>query len=119
MGFLGTLGAAVSIATSQTYDVDWADDKAKDAAIVHWKEVKEAADPALPLAGMRLTAEQKAKLDELLKGNSVFPEDPTHELLDGMPDAIPPASLNRIIGKIVDDCVKNHNHDNVPEIAKA
>ncbi|ORX70952.1 clathrin adaptor, mu subunit [Linderina pennispora] len=57
------------------------DPKTKDAAVRHWTDVKAKADPALPLAGLRLTAEQKAKLDELLKGASVFPDEPTEELL--------------------------------------
>ncbi|KAJ2002855.1 hypothetical protein H4R26_003390 [Coemansia thaxteri] len=110
MAFFATLKAAVNIATSQSYDIDWREPKVKEAAIVHWEEVKAAADPALPLAGLRLTAEQKSKLDELLKGESVFPDQPTDELLDGMPDAIPSASLNRICGSIIDNCLNNHNH---------
>ncbi|KAJ1726569.1 hypothetical protein LPJ61_005096 [Coemansia biformis] len=111
-----TASAAVSIATSATYDIDWKDTKVRDAAIVHWTTVKEKADAALPLAGLRLSKEQKAKLDELLKGKSVFPDEPTHVLLRDLPDAIPPASLGRIIGSVIDDCVKNHKHDVVPEI---
>ncbi|KAJ1665847.1 hypothetical protein IW140_002928 [Coemansia sp. RSA 1813] len=120
MGFLGSLvstaGAAASIITSADYDIDWKQQAPRDAAIQHWPEVKKKADAALPLAGLRLTAEQKAKLDELLKGEGVFPEEPTDVLLDGLPDAIPPASLNRIIGSVIDDCIKNHKHDSVPAI---
>ncbi|KAJ1752471.1 hypothetical protein LPJ79_001218 [Coemansia sp. RSA 1821] len=120
MGFLSgiasTAGAAISIATSASYDIDWKDSKVRDAVIVHWKVVKEKADAALPLAGLRLTKEQKAKLDELLKGKGVFPDVPTDVLLDGLPDAIPPASLNRIIGSVIDDCLKNHKHNEIPAI---
>ncbi|KAJ2520587.1 hypothetical protein GGH20_004448, partial [Coemansia sp. RSA 1937] len=47
-----TAGAAFSIATSGSYDIDWKDPKVRDAVIVHWKEVKEKADAALPLAGL-------------------------------------------------------------------
>ncbi|KAJ2865751.1 hypothetical protein GGI22_001440 [Coemansia erecta] len=121
MGFLGTIvstaGAAASIITSADYNIDWKEQAPRDAAIHHWPEVKKKADAALPLAGLRLTAEQKAKLDELLKGEGVFPEEPTEALLDGLPDAIPSASFNRIVGSIIDDCIKNHKHDSVPSIA--
>ncbi|KAJ2556566.1 hypothetical protein EV175_001923 [Coemansia sp. RSA 1933] len=120
MGIFGTIvstaGAAASIITSPDYNIDWKEQAPRDAAIQHWPEVKKKADAALPLAGLRLTAEQKAKLDELLKGESVFPDEPTEVLLDGLPDAIPPASLNRIIGSVIDDCIKNHKHDFVPAI---
>ncbi|KAJ1768975.1 hypothetical protein LPJ77_003225 [Coemansia sp. RSA 2523] len=112
-----TAGAAFSIATSGSYDIDWKDPKVRDAVIVHWKEVKEKADAALPLAGLRLTKEQKAKLDELLKQKGVFPDEPTDYLLDNLPDAIPPASLNRIIGGVIDDCLKNHDHKEIPTIS--
>ncbi|KAJ2317693.1 hypothetical protein H4S02_003467 [Coemansia sp. RSA 2611] len=116
-GIASTAGAAFSIATSATYDIDWKDIKVREAVIVHWKEVKEKADAALPLAGLRLTKEQKTKLDELLKHQGVFPNEPTDYLLDNLPDAIPPASLNRIIGGVIDDCLKNHNHHDIPTIA--
>ncbi|KAJ1986322.1 hypothetical protein GGI26_004188 [Coemansia sp. RSA 1358] len=111
-----TAGAAVSIISSADYEIDWKEKAPRDAAIQHWPEVKKKADAALPLAGLRLTAEQKQKLDELLKGEGEFPDEPTEVLLDGLPDAIPPASLNRIIGSVVDDCMKNHKHDTVPAI---
>ncbi|KAJ1946729.1 hypothetical protein FBU59_001966 [Linderina macrospora] len=110
MSFFSTLSTIASIATSPNYDIDWKDPKTKDAAIRHWTEVKAKADPALPLAGLRLTAEQKAKLDELLKGASVFPDEPTEELLLGLPDAIPPASLNRICGSVINQCLTEHKH---------
>ncbi|KAJ2785109.1 hypothetical protein H4R18_000697 [Coemansia javaensis] len=120
MGFLSaiasTASAAVSIATSATYDIDWKSPEVREAVIVHWAAVKEKADAALPLAGLRLSAEQKARLDVLLKGKKVFPDQPTEVLLDGLPDAIPPASLNRIIGSIIDECLKGHKHDAVPAI---
>ncbi|KAJ2693328.1 hypothetical protein H4R19_006025 [Coemansia spiralis] len=111
-----TASAAISIATSATYDIDWSDAKVRDATIVHWAVVKEKADAALPLAGLRLSAEQKKRLDELLKGEKVFPDQLTHALIRDLPDAIPPASLNRIIGSVIDDCIKNHKHDEIPEI---
>ncbi|KAJ2765640.1 hypothetical protein IWQ56_004018 [Coemansia nantahalensis] len=111
-----TASAAISIATSANYDIDWSDAKVSDAAIVHWTVVKEKADAALPLAGLRLTAEQKKRLDQLLKGESVLPDQPTHALLRGLPEAIPPASLNRIVGSVIDECIKSHKHDEVPEI---
>ncbi|KAJ2162954.1 hypothetical protein GGF46_000140 [Coemansia sp. RSA 552] len=117
MGFFSTVGAAVSIATSATYDIDWKSQQVREAVIIHWKEIKEKADNALPLASLRLTTEQKAKLDELLKNKGVFPDEPTDVLLDGLPDAIPPVSLNRIVGSVIDDCIKNHKHDSVPKIA--
>ncbi|KAJ2335867.1 hypothetical protein GGI00_001141 [Coemansia sp. RSA 2681] len=110
MAFFSTLKAAVSIATSASYDIDWKKPEVREAAITHWKEVKASADPALPLASMRLTKEQNAKLQELLKDKGIFPDEPTDELLDGLPEAIPEASLNRIVGSIIDDCLKNHKH---------
>ncbi|PIA14230.1 hypothetical protein COEREDRAFT_82898 [Coemansia reversa NRRL 1564] len=116
MGIFSTASAAISIIASSNYDIDWKDPKVRDAAVVHWKEVKEKSDAALPLAGLRLTAEQKSKLDTLLKGKGVFPDQPNSVLLDGLPDAIPPASLNRIVGSIIDDCLKNHTHDKIPEV---
>ncbi|KAJ2355617.1 hypothetical protein IWW50_006584 [Coemansia erecta] len=115
-GFASTAGAAFSIATSGSYDIDWKDPKVRDAVIVHWKVVKEKADAALPLAGLRLTKEQKTKLDELLKHKGVFPDEPTEILLNELPSAIPPASLNRIIGGVIDDCLKAHNHQEIPTI---
>ncbi|KAJ2617123.1 hypothetical protein H4S08_000447 [Coemansia sp. RSA 1365] len=116
MGIFSTASAAISIITSSNYEIDWKDPKVRDAAIVHWKEVKEKSDAALPLAGLRLTTEQKAELDTLLKGKGVFPDQPTSALLNGLPGAIPPASLNRIVGSIIDDCLKNHTHDKIPEV---
>ncbi|KAJ2907845.1 hypothetical protein GGI21_003480 [Coemansia aciculifera] len=110
MAIFSTLKAAVSIAMSATYEIDWKKPEVREAAITHWKEVKAAADPALSLASIRLTKEQNAKLQELLKDKGVFPDEPTDELLDGLPEAIPEASLNRIVGSIIDDCLKTHNH---------
>ncbi|KAJ2643200.1 hypothetical protein GGF44_001286 [Coemansia sp. RSA 1694] len=101
MAFFSTLKAAVSIATSASYDIDWKKPEVREAAITHWKEVKAAADPALPLASMRLTKEQNAKLQELLKDKGIFPDEPTDELLDGLPEAIPEASLNRIRASLI------------------
>ncbi|KAJ2822714.1 hypothetical protein FBU31_004508 [Coemansia sp. 'formosensis'] len=110
MNFLKTVKAAVSIATSQTYDIDWARPEVREAAVIHWKEVKAAADPALCLASMRLTEAQNARLEALLEHKGYFPETPTDELLDGLPEAIPEASLNRIVGSIINDCLTNHKH---------
>ncbi|KAJ1954868.1 hypothetical protein GGI12_005694 [Dipsacomyces acuminosporus] len=110
MAFFKTLSTIASLATAGSYDIDWTDEKTRKAAVEHWTEVKEKADDALPLAGLRLTAEQKARLDELLKGEKVFPDEPNDELLDGLPEAIPPASLNRICGAIIHDCLTTHTH---------
>ncbi|KAJ2577570.1 hypothetical protein GGH95_003508, partial [Coemansia sp. RSA 1836] len=118
MAFFSTLKAAVSIATSASYDIDWKKPEVREAAITHWKEVKAAADPALPLASMRLTKEQNAKLQDLLKDKGIFPDEPTDELLDGLPEAIPEASLNRIVGSIINDCLKNHKHVAVAPISE-
>ncbi|KAJ2883258.1 hypothetical protein H4R27_002889 [Coemansia aciculifera] len=119
MNFFKTVKAAVNIATSATYDIDWTKPEVKEAAIIHWKEVKAAADPALCLASMRLTAEQNAALEKLLEHKGIFPEEPTDELLDGLPKAIPEASLNRIVGSIIDTCLNNHNHTAVVPAAAA
>ncbi|KAJ1812216.1 hypothetical protein LPJ56_003644 [Coemansia sp. RSA 2599] len=119
MGFLGTLSAAVSIATSENYDIDWESEATVKATKFHWDQVRSKANDALPLASLRLTKEQKALLDELLKpSGGEFPEKYTDELLRQLPKAIPPASLNRIVGSIINDCLKNHKHDEddkVPE----
>ncbi|KAI8323726.1 hypothetical protein GQ54DRAFT_309827 [Martensiomyces pterosporus] len=110
MAFFKTLSTIASLATAGSYDINWTDEKTKKAVITHWPEVKVKADDALPLAGLRLTGEQKMLLDELLKGETVFPDEPNDELLDGLPDAIPPASLNRICGAIIHDCLTTHTH---------
>ncbi|KAJ1880662.1 hypothetical protein LPJ57_002112 [Coemansia sp. RSA 486] len=112
MGFLSTLSAAVSIATSENYDIDWENEATVKATKIHWDQVRPKANDALPLASLRLTKEQKQLLDELLKpSGGEFPEKITDELLHQLPKAIPPASLNRIIGSVIDDCLKNHKHD--------
>ncbi|KAJ2017373.1 hypothetical protein GGI08_003554 [Coemansia sp. S2] len=117
MNFFKTVKAAVNIATSATYEIDWTKPEVKEAAIIHWKEVKAAADPALPLASMRLTAEQNAALEKLLDNKGIFPDEPTEELLAGLPDAIPEASLNRIVGSIIHECLNNHKHTAVVSAA--
>ncbi|KAJ1641827.1 hypothetical protein J3B02_006417 [Coemansia erecta] len=119
MGFLSTLSAAVSIATSENYDIDWENETTVKAAKIHWEQVRPKANDALPLASLRLTKEQKQLLDKLLQpSGGQFPEDITDDLLRQLPKAIPPASLNRIIGSIIDDCLKNHKHDEDKEEAE-
>ncbi|KAJ1720742.1 hypothetical protein LPJ53_004669, partial [Coemansia erecta] len=120
MGFFSTISAAVSIATSENYDINWDDKAARQAAMIHWEQVRPKANDALPLASLRLTSEQKQLLDQLLApSGGLFPETPTDELLAELPKAIPPASLNRIIGSIIDDCLKNHKHDETETEAEA
>ncbi|KAJ2723205.1 hypothetical protein GGI07_002774 [Coemansia sp. Benny D115] len=120
MGFFSTISAAYSIATSDSYDIDWQKQETRDAVRIHWETVRPKANDALPLAALRLTPEQKKLLDELLKdSDGLFPEKPTEDLLKRLPDAIPPASLGRIIGSIIDDCLKNHKHQEEEAAATA
>ncbi|KAJ1731263.1 hypothetical protein LPJ61_002616 [Coemansia biformis] len=105
MQFAKILVAIAAIAAAVVADVDWTSPEAIKCTKENWSKIKATADPLLPLAGGLLSPEQKKALDSLLNGQSTLPANPSDDFLRALPQAIPPALLERVAGKEVSACI--------------
>ncbi|KAJ2084084.1 hypothetical protein H4R24_000293 [Coemansia sp. RSA 988] len=101
-----TFVAVAALAASALGAIDWTSEATIQCSKDNWAQIKADADPLLPMAGMLLTPEQSAKLDELLGESKVFPATPSDEFLKALPEAIPPSLLDSTAGKYITPCLK-------------
>ncbi|KAJ1720034.1 hypothetical protein LPJ53_005290 [Coemansia erecta] len=103
-----TFAAVAAFAATVLGAIDWTSQETLDCTKENWAPIKAAADQMLPMASAVLPAENAAALKELLNGASVMPDSPSDDFLRALPNAIPAALLESLVGPLISDCLATH-----------
>ncbi|KAJ2376937.1 hypothetical protein IW150_001683 [Coemansia sp. RSA 2607] len=103
-----TFAAVAAFAATVLGAIDWTSQETLDCTKQNWAPIKAAADQMLPMASAVLPAENAAALKQLLNGATVMPDSPSDDFLRALPNAIPAALLEGLVGPLIKDCLSTH-----------